>query len=292
MKKIIVILSALLIFISCAKNEKRSDAYGNFEVNEITIASQASGELLKFNIDEGQTLSANQVVGQVDTTILIIKKQQVMDNIEAMDSKIESAKFNLKASERQIQLLQKEKNRVADLFDKEAATEQNKDKIFSDYDVAKFKIQALQKEIQSLEKQKDALLSNLDEIAENLDKTKITNPVEGVILVKYKEAHELASIGMPLYKIGNLNEMYLKIYISADQLDDIKIGQQVEVLIDKDKESNHKLTGKISWISAKSEFTPKNIQTKEERIDQVYAVKVLVKNDGKIKIGMPGEVNF
>lgn len=292
MKKIIIIGCALLTFISCSKNEKIADAYGNFEVNDVIISSQASGEILEFNINEGEDLELNQVVGQIDTTILSLKKAQLTDNIAAMAAKIESANLNMQAMNRQFQLLKKEKNRIVDLYAKEAATEQKQDKILAEYDATELKIKALKKEIESLEKQKNGSENNLKEIEENLDNAKIINPVKGVVLVKYKEAHELVSAGTPLYKIGNLKEMYLKVYVSADQLDDVEIGQQAEVLIDNDKNSYHKLSGKISWISSSAEFTPKNIQTKEERIDQVYAVKIHVKNDGMIKIGMPGEVYF
>jgi HlyD family secretion protein len=292
MKKILFFTAIMLFFWACAKTENRADAYGNFEVNEVTISSQAAGELLKFSIEEGEKLSQNQIVGLVDTTLLTIKKNQIINNIAGMAAKIESANLNLQAVQQQRKLLEKEKNRVAELFQKNATTEQNRDKIFSDYDVLLLKIAALKKDIQSLEKQKIGMEYNLTEIHENLAHTKIVNPINGVVLVKYKEAHEILGKGTPLYKIGNLKDMILKVYVSADQLDNIQIGQPVEVLFDKDKSSNHKTEGKISWISAQSEFTPKNIQTKEERIDQVYAVKIKVKNDGPIKIGMPGEVNF
>ncbi|MBN2281055.1 MAG: HlyD family efflux transporter periplasmic adaptor subunit [Candidatus Marinimicrobia bacterium] len=290
MKKILIFL--FLFFISCAKNDSRSDAYGNFEATEITISAQAQGELLNFDITEGVVVEKNQILGQIDTTVLHIKKQQVLDNIRLMTMKIHSAEFNLQAMRRQHELLGKEQNRILELFKNEATTEQNLDKITTEFDVTGLKIQALEAEILSITIQKQTLNNQLNEIKENLDKTRIMNPVKGTILTKYKETHELVSIGMPLYKIANLENMYLKIYISADQLDDIKIGQQVEVLVDKNLESTYQLFGNITWISATSEFTPKNIQTRKERIDQVYAVKVLVKNNGLIKIGMPGEVNF
>ena len=292
MRKILILLSISLLMLSCSKMENKSDAYGIFEATEITISAKANGELLSFEVEEGESLNESQYIGQIDTVILKIKKQQVIDNINAMKLKVSSLKLNLEAMMKQKELLLKEKNRIADLYSKEAATEQNRDKIFTEHEVAILKTKALQKDIESLNVQKKGLTNSLAEIDENLRYTKIINPVCGTVLVKYKEAHELVSTGIPLYKLANLNKMYLKIYISATQLDDIKIGQKVEVLIDMDKKSYHNMAGNIIWISAISEFTPKNIQTKEERVDQVYAVKVLVKNDGKIKIGMPGEVNF
>jgi len=292
MRRILILMTAFLLMISCSKKDDRSDAYGNFESTEITISAQGNGELLSFDINEGESLQEKQVVGQIDTTILMIKKKQVLDNMELMSSKIQSAELNLKAMKRQKELLQKEQNRVKDLFDKEATTEQNLDKITTELDVSNLKIKALMQDITSLKIQKQSLNNQLNEILENLSKTRIINPINGVVLTKYKEPKELVSAGILLYKIADLQKMYLKIFVSATQLDDIKIGQKVEVLIDRNEDDFHKLSGKITWISASSEFTPKNIQTKEERVDQVYAVKVLVKNDGKIKIGMPGEVNF
>ena len=285
MRKILII--AMLFFTSCFRNENSSDAYGNFEATEITISAQGYGELLSFDVNEGESLKENQLIGQIDTTIQVIKKKQVLDNVDLMTSKIQSAELNLKAMKRQRDLLVKEKNRV-----KEAATEQNLDKITTELDVTNLKIKALEQDIESLTIQKQSLNNQLDEILENITNTRIINPIKGVVLTKYKEAKELVSAGIPLYKIADLQEMYLKIFVSATQLDDIKIGQQVEVLIDRNDDDFHKLFGKITWISTSSEFTPKNIQTKKERVDQVYAVKVLVKNDGKIKIGMPGQVNF
>ena len=292
MKKIIVLMFVSLVLLSCSNNENLSDAFGNFDIDGITVSAQASGELVKFELDEGGKLISNQIVGQIDTLILSLKKQQLYNNILSMGSKIQSAKLNLKAMKRQKQLLNKEKKRISDLFLNEATTEQKKDKIFAEYDIAELKIQALEKEIESVQNQENGFNNQLLEIAEKIEKAKIKNPINGTVLVKYKKARELVSLGMPLYKIGNLDVMYLKVYVSGCQLDDIKLGQRVEILIDKDKKTNHKLTGNISWISASSEFTPKNIQTKEERVDQVYAVKILVKNDGRLKIGMPGEVNF
>jgi HlyD family secretion protein len=292
MKKLVLLFAAALAFISCSNNDGFSDAYGNFEVKEIVISSKAVGEILKFDIEEGDHLTRGQLTGQIDTTLLRIKNQQLLNNIASMNAKIESVKLNYKALERQEKLLEKEKKRTEDLYAREAVTEQKLDKITMEHDVTKLKIQSLEKEIESLKEQKSALKTQLDEINEKLTDTRIINPIDGTMLVKYKEPHELVSTGMPLYKIGNLDDMYLKVYVSATQLDDIRVGQAVTVLIDKNATETHRYSGKITWISTTSEFTPKNIQTKEERVDQVYAVKVLVKNDGKIKIGMPGEVNF
>lgn len=292
MKKIIVILLSSFLIISCTTQEEMADAYGNFEVDEITISAKATGELLSFEIQEGDQLISGQTIGVIDTTYLVIKKNQLQDNIAAMTAKQEAAKLNYSAMEQQQQLLQKEKKRITNLYSREAATEQQKDKIETEHQVTTTKLKALSREISALNSQKAALLDQLAEINQKIDDAVIVNPVAGTVLVKYKNLHEMTSVGRPLYKVADLKNMTLRVYISADQLDDVQLGQEVKVFIDKDAASSHELTGRVTWISSTAEFTPKNIQTKEVRIDQVYAVKISVANDGKIKNGMPGSVNF
>ena len=290
MKKAYLLL--IILLAGCIKKETVDKAYGNFEVNEIIISAKASGELVDYIVNEGDVLSAGQKVGLIDTTILNIKKQRVFNKTIAMGTKIESAKLNLATLKRQESLLKLEKNRIDELILENATTIQTRDKIHTKYDVLVLKIKVARKEIEYRKQELNSIRNQLDEIKEKLEDAKLINPVNGTVLVNYKEKYELVNPGIPLYKIGNLQKMYLKIYLSSIQLDNIKIGQEVQVLVDKDKKENHKLTGKISWISSKSEFTPKNIQTKEERVDQAYAVKVLVENDGLVKIGMPGEIRF
>ncbi|SRR6056297_900609 len=286
-----ILISSFLIF-SCSTEKDLADAYGNFEVTEITIAAKAGGELLAFDLREGDDLIKGQRIGYVDTTYLVIKKNQLLNNIGAMTAKHAAAQLNYQAMETELEFLKKEKKRIAGLFAEEAATEQQKDKIFSQYQASAMKLKALAKEIESVEKQQAALRDNLAELNQKIVDAVIINPVDGTVLVKYKQRYEMAAAGSPLYTIGDLTEMYLRVYISADQLDDVELGQEVDVLIDNDATSSHRLTGEITWISSTAEFTPKNIQTKEVRIDQVYAMKIQVHNDGKIKNGMPGSINF
>jgi len=286
-----ILISSFLIF-SCSTEKDLADAYGNFEVTEITIAAKAGGELLAFDLREGDDLIKGQRIGYVDTTYLVIKKNQLLNNIGAMTAKHAAAQLNYQAMETELEFLKKEKKRIAGLFAEEAATEQQKDKIFSQYQASAMKLKALAKEIESVEKQQAALRDNLAELNQKIEDAVIINPVDGTVLVKYKQRYEMAAAGSPLYTIGDLTEMYLRVYISADQLDDVELGQEVDVLIDNDATSSHRLTGEITWISSTAEFTPKNIQTKEVRIDQVYAMKIQVHNDGKIKNGMPGSINF
>ena len=289
---IIGILLSSFLFFSCSTEKDLADAYGNFEVTEITIAAKAGGELLAFDLREGDDLIKGQRIGYVDTTYLVIKKNQLLNNIGAMTAKHAAAQLNYQAMETELEFLKKEKKRIAGLFAEEAATEQQKDKIFSQYQASAMKLKALAKEIESVEKQQAALRDNLAELNQKIEDAVIINPGDGTVLVKYKQRYEMAAAGSPLYTIGDLTEMYLRVYISADQLDDVELGQEVDVLIDNDATSSHRLTGEITWISSTAEFTPKNIQTKEVRIDQVYAMKIQVHNDGKIKNGMPGSINF
>ncbi len=290
--KELLIISFSLLLISCTGRNSKSDAYGNFDVDGTIIAAKASGELLQFNCTEGDQLKPGQVIGLVDTTLLSIKKQQVLENIASMRAKISSAKITLQAQKKQVDFQRKEKNRLIDLYQKDATTEQQKDKMAIEYDVSLLKLKALEKDIKSSQSQLQVLKSQLTEINQKIDDCNIINPFKGRVLAKYKEPHEMVSAGHSLYKIASLSEMYIKVYVSVKQLDDIALGDTVTVLIDKNKKEYHRLSGRITWISETAEFTPKNIQTKEERVDEVYAVKVTVNNDGKIKIGMPGEVNF
>ncbi len=292
MRKNMGLLLCIFLVLSCSTDKERADAYGNFEVDEITISSKTNGELLVFDLQEGDKLIEGQYLGYVDTAYLTIKKNQLRNNICAMAAKEEAAQLNYRAMEKQLALLKKEKNRIAGLFAREAATEQQKDKVFTEYEVTAMKLKALNKEIESVNKQKSALQNQLAEINKNITDAEIINPVDGTVLVKYKHTYEMIAAGRPLYKIGDMSRMFLRVYISADQLDEVNVGQEVEVVIDDDAETSHRFTGEITWISSTAEFTPKNIQTKEVRIDQVYAMKILVQNDGKIKNGMPGAVNF
>jgi len=210
----------------------------------------------------------------------------------AVASKLANIKAQIEVQQEQKQNLLTEKNRIEKLYNDQAATKQKLDDINGKYDVLLKQIEATKTQINSIDKEMEVMDRQVDLIDEQIRKAKIINPVNGTVLEKYVEESEIAVMGKALYKIARLDEIDLRVYISGAQLPSVKIGQKVTVLVDKDAKTNQEFEGKVIWISDQAEFTPKIIQTKEERVNMVYAVKVRVKNDGTMKIGMPGEVIF
>lgn len=287
------LLLTILIFVtSCSKNEKRSDAYGNFEAVETIVSAEATGKLIDFNIEEGMVLEKDTKVGSIDADQLSLKKRQLEAQKNTIRTKFKNVFSQINVYQEQKKVNQIEKNRIEKLLRDDAATTKQLDDINGSINV-------LNKQIAAIESQNSTTLQelkNLDvqiqQIQDQIDKTSIINPVKGTVLMKLAEQSEIVNYGKPLYKIADLSVMELRVYVSGEQLPLIKIGQTVKVLIDAGRNEYKELEGIISWISSKSEFTPKIIQTKEERVNLVYAVKVKVNNDGSLKIGMPGEVVF
>jgi HlyD family secretion protein len=286
------IMLPLLVLISCKGNEKTSDAYGNFEATEITIPAQATGEILKFDLEEGDLLKAGQIIGWIDTTDLSLKKSQMFAQKEAITSKIESLEAQIAVYQQQKTNVLRDRQRIEKMFQDGAATQKQVDDVAGQIDVIDKQIKSVKSQENSVYSEAATVQKQIAQVEESIRKSTITNPVEGVVLTKYVDEHEMATLGKSLYKLADLREMKLKVYVSGDQIPQVKIGQAVEVLVDQDSETNRNMTGTVCWVSESAEFTPKIIQTKEERVNMVYAVKVLVKNDGSLKIGMPGEVNF
>jgi HlyD family secretion protein len=247
---------------------------------------------LVLNIQEGQKLNKGQVVGYIDSTDLVLKKQQLLAQKQAVASKIENIKAQIEVQEQQKKNLLVDKERVEKMLKDGAATQKQLDDINGKIDLVNAQISSINTQNVSVHSEMEVIKAQIAQVEEGIKKCKIINPLKGTVLEKYAEQGEITAFGKPVYKIANLDELYLRVYVSGDQLPHIKIGQQAEVLIDNTKKENSKLTGVVTWISANAEFTPKIIQTKEERVNMVYAVKIRVKNDGSLKIGMPGEANF
>jgi len=276
----------------CAKNEK-SDAYGQFEATETTISSKASGELLMYNVSEGDQLLAGKQVAKIDTTTLNLQKEELKAQLKATRTKIENISAEVEVQREQLQTAETNLKRIQNLLKDEAATQQQLDDIQGKVRTIRKQIDALQTQKQSVRAEINATQARINRINQQLTDALVTNPVNGTVLTSYVEPHELVGQGQPLYQIANLDTLELRVYVSGAQLPEIKLGQPVEVLVDKNEEENQQLSGGISWIASEAEFTPKMIQTKQERVTQVYAVKVKVPNpDGILKVGMPGEVNF
>jgi HlyD family secretion protein len=292
MKKIFWILIVSAGIIACSNNGDKADAYGNFEATEVMVSAMAQGEIFILAIEEGQEFKAGEIVGLIDTTEFFLKEEQLVKGIAAVRTRLLTIKAQMDVQIQQKKNLVVDQKRLVKLFNDGAATQKQVDDINGAVDLINAQIIATRSQEQQVLAEIETMNIQIDQVKEKLSKCHISNPVDGTVLIKYAEAGEVAAQGKPLYKIADLSVMKLKVYVSGDQLPHIKIGQEVEVQIDKTKKENSSLGGTISWISSTAEFTPKTIQTKEERVNLVYAVKILVPNDGAIKIGMPGEVNF
>lgn len=289
---IIPLLIVSTMFIGCSGNHQKSDAYGNFEVIEVTISSEANGKILSLDIDAGQLIEVGAVIGHIDSTDLYLRKSFLKSQREAAASKIINIQAQVAVQIQQQNNILVDKDRVKKLLQDGAATSKQMDDINANLNLLNKQILVTKTQENSVKKELTVYDRQLDQIEENISKCRIVNPITGTILNKYAEAGELTGIGKALYNIANLSEMDLRIYVSGDQIPDVHLGDKVEVLIDSDKKNTRSLEGIISWIASSAEFTPKTIQTKAERVNLVYAVKVKVQNDGSLKIGMPGEVNF
>ncbi len=289
--KLFVVIAATLLS-ACSGNNNDSDAWGNFESKEIMVSAEAQGKIMQLTIEEGDVLEKDQLVGVIDTTMQYLQKQQLIAQKQAVSTKIANVNAQIAVQEEQKQNLVNEKNRIEKLFSEKAATKQQYDDITSKFEVVNKQIAATKTQIDAIYKELNVIDKQIDVLNEQIRKAGIINPIHGTVLEKYIEAGEMATMGKAIYKISKLDEIDLRVYVSGAQLPMVKIGQVVTVFIDKNEKENQQYEGVVSWISNQAEFTPKIIQTKEERVNLVYAVKVRVKNDGHIKIGMPGEVKF
>lgn len=292
------ILKSLLILsflsLSCSNYEKKADAYGNFETKEIIVSAEENGKIMELNIEEGDKIEVGKNVGYIDTTQLHLKRKQLLSTISALRAKTQDVQVQLDVLIQKKDNIIREKERLEKLLKDNAATQKQYDDVSGELLAIEKQIIATRKQLETINKgiisEVGPLEVQIEQINEQIEKSKIICPISGTILNKYVEAGELAAYGKPLFKIADIENMLLKAYISGSQLSSVKIGDKVNVLIDDEKGGNFSYEGTIIWISDKSEFTPKIIQTKEDRVNLVYAIKVAVKNDGKIKIGMPGEM--
>jgi HlyD family secretion protein len=288
MKKIITLL-ILTSLISCNKNNDKADGYGNFEATEVTISAEANGNIDNLKLEEGDILEPNFQVGLIDTTQLYFNKQQLIASKNTVFSKSSNVLSQRSVLQEQLKTAEIEKNRIQNMYAENAATKRQVDEIDG-------KVKVILEQIKSVETQNAPIVNEvkwidvqIEKINDQIQKSKIINPIKGTVLAKYAEPNEVTAFGKPLYKIADISEMTLRVYVSETQLSKIKVGQNLSIKIDTEKEMKS-FPGKISWIASSAEFTPKVIQTKEERVNLVYAVKVKVKNDGSLKIGMPAEM--
>ena len=287
-----VIVLTLVFLMSCGDNHDRSDAYGNFETEETIVSSETAGKLIRFSIDLGDQVKQGELLAVTDTSQLSLQLSQLKAQRQSVAVKKISTRSQADVLREQIRNLKIDQDRIHKLFADNAATQKQMDDVDGQMRVLKKQLESMNTQFVSIDSEMDVLDAQLAVVQDQFHKCFISSPLSGLVMEKYVEPGEVVSPGKAVVKLGDLSELDLRVFVSGAQLPEIRLGQQVEVLIDQDRKSNQALSGKISWISPEAEFTPKIIQTKEERVKLVYAVKVKVKNDGRLKIGMPGEVRL
>ena len=296
MKKITILASVALMLAACGGNEKEYDATGTFEATETTVFAEQSGALLTFSVNEGDNIEANKEVGLIDTTQVWLKIQQLGATKEVYQSQKPDMEAQIAATRQQLAKAQQEEQRFHELVADGAAPSKMLDDASSQVKVLQKQLAAQQSALststRSLDKQMAATDVQVSQLRDQLRKCHIVTPTKGTVLEKYVERGEFVAVGKPLFKMADTEAMYLRAYVTSAQLQNIKIGQQVKVFADYGDGQKKEYDGTISWISSRSEFTPKTILTDDERADLVYAVKVAIRSDGFVKIGMYGEVKL
>ena len=292
LRRSLAALGAALLAVSC-RGGNEPDAYGNFETTEVVVSAETSGQLLWFKADEGAKLAAGQLVGVIDTTQLALQHRQLTAQKSGGASRVNEVGQQLDALRVQQEIAHRNYERIQRLFNEQAATAQQLDQAERDYKVLTQQIQGAEAQRRSVSEDVKSTDARLAQIGEQLDKARVTSPVGGTVLARYADRGEFVQAGQPLYKIANLDSMILRAYVNETQLAHVKLGGTANVSIDTGNKTRRTLAGTVSWVSPEAEFTPTPIQTRDERKDLVYAVKVRVPNPGGVvKIGMPADVRF
>ena len=295
-RNLLGLCSLLALFSACGNGAPKYDATGTFETTEVLVSAEASGRLLYFDIEEGMLLKAGEEVGVVDTVQLYLKKLQLEASLKSVEEQRPDILKQVAATKEQISAAQRERNRVANLLKVGAANQKQLDDAEDQLEVLRKQLVAqnstLSNSHQSLTWQSSSVGIQVAQVEDQLKKCHITSPITGTVLAKYAEAGELTAMGTPLFKVADTEQMYLRAYITSEQLSQVKLGQKVTVFSDYGTDEHKQYPGVGTWISDTSEFPPKTILTKNERANLVYAVKIAVHNDGLLKIGMYGGVEF
>lgn len=292
MNRIHILIVAVALLASCNGNKDKADAYGNFEAVEYIISSEGNGKLLEFSAEEGSVLDSLQTVGLVDTLPLYLKKAQLIAQKRLSASKYINIQSQIDVQNEQKKNLERERNRLENLLKGGATPQKPLDEMNGNIDVLNSQIKSTETQRQMVADELRVYDRQIDQVNDQISKSFVINPVKGTVLEKYAEPHELVGTGKPLYKLADLRTLDLTAYISGAQLSSVKIGDTVKVYYDVDGKKMQSVPGVVYWVASKSEFTPKIIQTKDERVNLVYAIKVRTRNNGELKIGMPAEVRF
>lgn len=294
--KRIAFLALTTVLFSCKNKDILYDATGVFEATEVIVSAEANGKITELKIEEGQSVKKDQVLGHIDSTQLSLRKEQILRSSQAVNSRHVDVSKQIASIQQQIVTQKREKARFENLVRANAGNQKQVDDINSQILYLEKQLVALSDQLNTSNRgiSEEASVYNVQakQVDDQILKSKITSPINGVILSKYSEVGELANTGKVLFKIADVDNMILRAYVTASQLTEIKLGQKVKVYSDYGEKGTREYSGKITWISNKAEFTPKTIQTRDERANLVYAVKIAVKNDGYIKQGMYGEVKF
>lgn len=289
-EKILILLMLMAGIVSCNK-EKSADAYGNFEAIETMVSAQSNGQIIWLKAEEGALLRQGDTIGIIDTTDLFLKKLQLIAQRSAIASKRGNLNAQASVFEQQKKNLLTDKKRIENLLKEQAATPKQMDDITGAIAVIERQVSAVQSQQVNLVDELKAIDAQIAQVRQSVNRCYIINPVDGTVLSRLAETGEITAFGKPLYKISDLTVMELRVYISGNMLSSVKTGQEAKILIDgPDKMLEYR--GSVTWISPSAEFTPKIIQTRDERVNLVYAVKLKVPNDGSLKIAMPAEVYF
>lgn len=286
----------VICMVACGKKQGDFDASGTFEATEVLVSSEAAGKIQDFRVEEGMMLKAGQVVGQIDSVQLYLKRMQLLASVKATESRRSDIAKQIAATGQQIATARREKERYENLVELKAANAKQLDDINANILLLEKQLIAQKSTLEngnrSVTEESSALEIQVAQLDDQLQKCRISSPISGTVLTKYAETGELATVGKPLFKIADVENMFLRAYVVSTQLAELKLGQQVTVVADYGTEDKREYKGRIAWISDKAEFTPKTIQTQDERANLVYAVKIAVKNDGYMKIGMYGEMRI
>lgn len=285
-----ILLFTSVLLYSCSSNKTETDATGVFEATEVIVSAESSGKILSFTIHEGDEVRQGEPLGQIDSSQLYLNKLTVEANKMALLSSRPDVQSQLDALESEIASAEFEKKRIEKLLAGDVATQKQLDDINTKIQVLKDNLKAkkiaLNIQTKAIDSQSEALEAQMNVINDQLERSTITSPITGTVLVKYAEQGELTGVGKPLFQVADLERMILRAYVTGDQLPLLKIGQKISVLAEIGEDGSREYEGEITWISGKSEFTPKTIQTQDERANLVYAIKIAVPNDGNLKIGM------
>ncbi len=288
----VIAMAGLLLLAGCNNKTDEPDAYGNFESGDVVISSQTQGECILCKVEEGDEIHRSDTIAVIDTTDFYLQIRKLEMQKQAVKAKFPSVTAQVEVQEEKLATLRKDESRIKNMLKQKAATEKQLDDIQGQIRMTEKNIEQIKTQNKSLFAELDVLDAGINRLRDRIERAVVLSPMDATVLEKFVEQHELVMPGKPLVKLADMNEMTLRAWISGNQLSEVKTGEEVTVRIDKRDGGYYEYPGRVSRVSSEAEFTPTVIQTKEERVDMVYAMEVKVKNDGRIKIGMPGEVMF